>query len=137
MTNDFYSIYFKEHKCDKCGKIKLETEFYSFKDNTKDSICKECRLEGCLDSRPSDYFPLMELYDIPFIYEEWENMVNKHIKLSVIKNKPYKTIFGRYLSLMKLCGYKQLGWLDSPMFATETKHDENLNEGDAATEVCE
>ena len=103
----------KTQICSKCHK-KLElNNFYKFKDNTQDTICKECRLEGRRDWCTSDYFPLFELYDIPLIYSEWNNLVDGQIRVCVIENKPYKSIFGKYLSKMKLKGFKNYTWKDT------------------------
>ena len=99
-----------------CSKFNKELElnnFYKFKDNTQDTICKECRLEGRKDWRPSDYFPLFELYDIPLIYSEWNGLVDRQIRICVIENKPYKSIFGKYLNKMKLSGFKHYTWKDT------------------------
>lgn len=99
--------------CFNCGKILEEKYFFAFKNEITDCVCKECRLEGRSDRFPSDYYSLFKLYDIPYIRDEWESLVDRHIKACVIENKPYKSIFGKYLTKMKLKGYKHYTWKDS------------------------
>ena len=99
--------------CSKCHRELELNKFYKFKDNTLDTVCKECRLEGRKDYHPSDYFPLMELYDIPFVRTEWNILMKRNIERAVINNVPYKSIFGKYLSLMKLKGWIHWTYADS------------------------
>ena len=99
--------------CTSCGRVLEDKDFYTFKDYTLDNVCKECRLKGKSDRFPEDYFPLFELYDIPYFFKEWDALVNYHVRCCVIENKPYTSIFGKYLSKMKLKGFKDYSYKDS------------------------
>ena len=100
--------------CPSCSQIKRGVEFFTFKDNkNRDWICKECRLKEGKDYDIHTYNSLFKLYDIPYIYKEWEYLVQKNIAKSVIENKPYTSIFGKYFAKMRLKGFRCYGYEDS------------------------
>ena len=60
------------HHCPICGQpINNPKDSYTFKDGTKDNCHKQCRLKGLYDYEPWAFFPLMQLFDIPYIEESW------------------------------------------------------------------
>ena len=64
--------------CPKCGCNLTIDKFWTKKDLTKDCVCKNCRVLGLSYNNPSDYFPLMEYFDIPYVKKEWEWLIESH-----------------------------------------------------------
>jgi hypothetical protein len=69
--------------------------------------------------KPATFLPLLELFDVPYFEEEWIRMICS------ISEDPFrwnnKTVFGSYLSKMKLCAYKPFGFKDSMVLYGEVK----------------
>ena len=63
----------------------------------------------------------MKYFDIPYIESEWLHLIEKQIKKTISNNEKYKSIFGKYFSLMKLAGYRGYGFNDSPRLNYEFK----------------
>ena len=107
-NNTFYYQY-----CPICGQpINNPKDSYTFKDGTKDNCHKQCRLEGLYDYEPWAFFPLMQLFDIPYIEEIWFRKMQHEIKIAM-HTHTYTSIFGRYYATMKLFHWKQFGFKDS------------------------
>lgn len=81
-----------------------KTYFY-FKNGQKSNKTKRQELKDKNPFNPNDYIDLMKKYDVPLIYEKWFDLLKK-------KHNIY-TIFGRYLSLMKLNDFKNYSYKDS------------------------
>ena len=102
--------------CSFCKKEMQSGEYFTLKNNKPDNLCKECRCRNCSDDKPWTYFHIMKYFDIPYIESEWLHLMEKQIKKTISNNEKYKSIFGKYFSLMKLYGYKSFGFSDSPRF---------------------
>ena len=75
-------------------------------------ICKKEDIKAVVNPlKPTTFLPLLELFDVPYFEEEWLRMICS------ISEDPFrwnnKTIFGSYLSKMKLNAYKPFGFKDS------------------------
>ena len=115
--------------CNKCEKYLPESQFYTLKNGYVDWWCKQCRCEGCSDNKPWTYFCIMSLYDIPYIEMEWLNLMKHQIRKTINDNGPYISIFGKYFSKMKLCGFKNYGFKDSAKLNSDfqkNKYDREL-----------
>ena len=98
--------------CEKCGRTKEDTMFYTYKNGEKTQLCKECLLMHVNIWQPETFLWLLEKMDVPYIPAEWNTLRDK----SYAKNPQKKndtTVFGKYLSKMKLKQWKQYGWADS------------------------
>lgn len=95
--------------CECCEKELDLIEFWTFKDGHSDSVCKSCRRKTIDDNRPETFLPLMIMFDIPYIKEEWKTLVKRNKE----KNFICKTIFGKYLSKMKLKGFRMFTFEDT------------------------
>ena len=111
--DDFY-------ECSYCKQILPDRLFYRDKQGCRDPYCKCCRTEGCEDSKPWTFFYNMKCFDIPFIENKWLETMGREIKRSIKTKTKYGgepgTIFGQYLSSMKLKAYKELTWEDSKKY---------------------
>ena len=101
-----------QHTCEKCGKTMDDANFYTYKDGTKTEMCKKCLTMHIDNFDPSTFLWLLEKMDVPYIEEEWNVLRDK-----AFAKDPYKmngmSVFGKYLSKMKLKQWKQYNWADS------------------------
>ena len=98
--------------CSKCGRTKDESMFYTYKDGTKPDLCKECTLLHVDIWDPNTFVWLLEQYDVPWLPWEWDSLRQKAYAKDP-NNKNNKTVFGKYLSKMKLKQFKECGWADT------------------------
>ena len=103
----------KYYRCPICTKRLPESRFYVFKNGCVDNICKDCRCKDRSDDKPWTFFPLMMLYDIPYIETQWLQLMKNHIKKVIAYKSSYGTIFGKYFSKMKTASFKNCSFYDS------------------------
>ncbi len=98
--------------CQKCGRAKQELQFYTYKNGQKTQLCKECLLMHVNIWQPDTFLWLIEKMDVPWVPGVWQNLREK----AYAKNPQKKndtTVFGKYLSQMKLKQWKIYGWADT------------------------
>lgn len=115
--------------CEKCGQTMNENQFYTSKNlerypnNGKLNICKQCLTMHVDNWNPETYLPILEDIDVPYIKEEWDKILEKHLEKH--GNDPTKmtglTILGRYLSKMKLRQWADYRWADTERIQEELK----------------
>lgn len=93
--------------CKECLKECGEYDFYSYKDGHKAEICKKCLTKNINDYEEDTFLWLLKEFDVPYIKKIWKNWRDKNKKRST------PTVFGKYLSHMKLCSFKEYGWDDT------------------------
>jgi hypothetical protein len=98
--------------CEKCGKTMQENNFYTYKDGSKCELCKACLTMHINNFDPETYMWLFPKFDVPYIEEEWNVLRDR-----AYKKDPYKmtgmSVFGKYLSKMKLKQFKDYTWADT------------------------
>lgn len=98
--------------CEKCGKSMEESNFYTYKDGSKTEMCKKCLTLHIDNFDPSTFLWLLEKMDVPYVEEEWNVLRDR-----AFAKDPYKmngmSVFGKYLSKMKLKQWKQYSWADT------------------------
>lgn len=98
--------------CSKCGKTLTTTNFYTYKDGSKCELCKPCLTMHINNWEEDTYLWLLEKFDVPYIPEEWNSLRDK-----AYAKDPYKmtgmSVFGKYLSKMKLKQWNKYGWADT------------------------
>lgn len=98
--------------CQKCGKMLDEdTQFYTYKDGTKTEMCKKCLTMHIDNFDESTYLWLLEKMDVPYVPEEWN--VLRERAYAKNPNLNGMSVFGKYLSKMKLKQWKGYGWADT------------------------
>ena len=105
--------------CVKCGRTKDESlGFYTYKNGQKTQMCKECMLMNVDIWKEDTFLWLLEKMDVPYIPQEWNSLREK----AYAKN-PKKlndtTVFGKYLSKMKLSQFNRYGWADTQKLQQE------------------
>lgn len=97
--------------CIKCGKSMDEGQFYTYKDGQKTEMCKKCLTMHIDNFEPDTFLWLLEKMDVPYIPEEWNVLRDR-----AYAKDPHKmngmSVFGKYLSKMKLKQWKAYGWAD-------------------------
>lgn len=97
--------------CTKCGKSMDEGQFYTYKDGKKTEMCKKCLTMHIDNFEPDTFLWLLEKMDVPYIPEEWNVLRDR-----AYAKDPHKmngmSVFGKYLSKMKLKQWKAYGWAD-------------------------
>lgn len=104
--------------CSKCRRTLDESNFYTLKDGTKSELCKACETMHINNFDPETFKWLLERYDVPYIPEEWNILRDR-----AYQKDPYKmtgmSVFGKYLSKMKLKQWKNFGYADSEKLQEE------------------
>ena len=97
--------------CTKCGKSMDEGQFYTYKDGQKTEMCKKCLTMHIDNFEPDTFLWLLEKMDVPYSPEEWNVLRDR-----AYAKDPHKmngmSVFGKYLSKMKLKQWKAYGWAD-------------------------
>lgn len=124
--------------CDKCKKTMDEGQFYTYHDGSKTELCKKCLTLHINNFDESTYVWLLEKMDVPYVPGEW--IVLREKALAKAAGNPLKlngmSVFGKYLSKMKLKQFKDCRWADSARLQAEAEQkravsDEQLAELDA------
>lgn len=106
--------------CEKCGRTKEDTAFYTYKNGEKTQLCKDCLLLHVNVWQPDTFLWLLQKMDVPYVPKEWDVLRDK----AYAKN-PQKlndtTVFGKYLSKMKLKQWKDYGWADTEKLQKESE----------------
>lgn len=91
----------------------MDKNYFSFKDGTFSDKTKAEQLQGRNPFNPNDYTDLFIKYDIPIVYPEWFRYLRRAIENFDNWQKEIYFIFGRYLSKMKLCSFKNYTYQDT------------------------
>lgn len=98
--------------CQKCGKVMDEdAQFYQRKDGTKTDLCKKCLTMHIDNFNPETFLWILKDMDVPYIPEEWNVLRDRAFAKN--PNLNGTSVFGKYLSKMKLKQWKQYSWEDS------------------------
>ena len=106
--------------CKKCNRSMDENNFYTYKDGTKFDLCKKCLTMHINNFDPNTFLWLLEKADVPYIEEEWNVLRDR-----AFSKDPHgmngMSVYGKYLSKMKLKQWKQYGWADTAKFEEKKK----------------
>ena len=102
-----------------------ETNFYTYKDGTKCELCKACLTLHINNFEPDTFLWLLEKFDVPYIPAEWNILRDR-----AYAKDPYKmngmSVFGKYLSKMKLKQWKNFTWADTERLQAEAEEKAKL-----------
>ena len=119
--------------CEKCQKTMKDTNFYTYKDGTKSEMCKSCLTMHIDNFNPDTYLWLLEKFDVPYMPEEWISLRDK-----AFAKDPYKmngmSVFGKYLSKMKLVQYNKYGWADTEILMAKKEQASRKTEAERQEE---
>lgn len=108
------------YKCQKCGKVLDEGQFYTYKDGSKTELCKKCLTMHIDNFDESTYLWLLEKMDVPYVPGEWNSLRDKAFAKDADKMNGM-SVFGKYLSKMKLKQWKNYSWADSEKLQKEAE----------------
>ena len=108
------------YKCQKCGKVLDEGQFYTYKDGSKTELCKKCLTMHIDNFDESTYLWLLEKMDVPYVPGEWNSLRDKAFAKDADKMNGM-SVFGKYLSKMKLKQWKNYCWADSEKLQKEAE----------------
>lgn len=105
--------------CQACGKIKVETDFYTMKNGEKSDTCKVCETMFIDNTDPATFKPLLKKYDVPYIKDEWQSILQG----AMLRKKKITstTVIGKYLSKMRLGQYKDYCYEDTDIESNKGK----------------
>lgn len=105
--------------CEKCNKNMDEKNYYTYKDGSKTEMCKACMTMHIDNFDPDTFLWLLEKMDVPYIPEEWNTLRDR----AYMKNPNLNgtSVFGKYLSKMKLKQWKKYSWADTEKLMEESK----------------
>lgn len=98
--------------CDKCGRELEEIQFYTYRDGRKTELCKKCLTMHIDNYEPETFLWLLEKMDVPYIEEEW-NVIREKAYAKDPSKMNGMSVFGKYLSRMKLKQFKDFRWADT------------------------
>ena len=111
--------------CSKCRKTMADTNYYTYKDGTKCELCKGCLTMHVNNFDPDTFLWLLEKFDVPYIEAEWNVLRDR-----AYTKDPYKmngmSVFGKYLSKMKLKQWKGFTWADTERLKAEAEEKAKL-----------
>lgn len=111
--------------CSKCRKTMAQTNFYTYKDGNKCELCKSCLTMHVNNFEPETFLWLLEKFDVPYIEAEWNTLRDR-----AYAKDPYKmngmSVFGKYLSKMKLKQWKEYSWADTERLKHKAEEDAEL-----------
>jgi len=131
----------EKYYCQKCGKWMGEDQFFTYPDGSKTELCKECLTMHIDNFDESTYVWLIQKMNIPFIPQEW-NKLRDRIYEQNPEKLTNKSVFGRYLSKMKLNQWKDpetgrrytwedTEWLQEKYNKLEEEHKKEAEEREA------
>ena len=121
-----------KYYCEKCNKWMGENEFFTYKDGSKTEFCKQCLTMYIDNFDENTFLWLLKKMDVPYIPAEWNTLRDRIYEKDPSKLKS-GSVFGRYLSKMKLKQWRQYSWDDSEKLQQEyaetaAKHEEEARQ---------
>ena len=110
----------KQIYCPHCMKTLNEDNYYTFKNGDKDSWCKTCRTLHINNWEPDTFTPILKMFDVPYIPAEWNTLRDRAYAKDPKKMTP-RSVFGKYLSKMKLKQFKDFTWADTERLQEEAR----------------
>ena len=111
--------------CSKCGKTMVEDKFYLMPNGERSDLCKACETMHINNFEPDTYLWLLKKYNVPYIESEWNILRDR-----AYQKDPYKmngmSVFGKYISKMKLKQFKDYTWADTEMLAEKARKEAEM-----------
>ena len=104
--------------CEKEQKWGREINFYTYKDGSKAKMCKQCLTMHIDNFNPDTFLWLLKEFDVPYIPEEWNTLRDKAFAKDP-KKMNGMSVFGKYISKMKLKQWNKYTWADTEVLAAQ------------------
>lgn len=105
-------------RCEKCGKLMGEVQFYTYRDGSKNKMCKQCLTLHVNNWEPESFLWILEDMDVPYVPTEWNALRDKAFAANPKKMNGLSVI-GKYLGKMRLKQWKDCRWKDSERLQKE------------------
>lgn len=106
--------------CEKCRRTMGPTQFFIYKNGERCELCKSCLTMHVNNWDPETFTWLLEKFDVPYLPWEWNKIRDKKYA-----EDPYKmngnSVFGKYISKMKLRQWKDYHYSDSERLQQENE----------------
>lgn len=109
--------------CGKCSKTMDRGQFYSYKNGEPYHLCKKCLTMHFDNFNPDTFTWALKELDIPYVPTIWNELRDKAY-LKDPKKINGMSVFGKYLSTMKLNQWKDKSWADSEALQAENAEKE-------------
>ena len=120
-----------QQTCQKCGKTMDEGQFYTYRDGSKTELCKKCLTMHIDNFDPNTFVWLLQKLDVPYVPEEWNVLRDK-----AFAKDPHKmngmSVFGKYLSKMKLRQWKDYTWADTEKIQAQNDEKRSIQAAETA-----
>ncbi len=111
--------------CSKCGKTMVEDKFYLMPNGERSDLCKACETMHINNFEPETFLWLLKKYNVPYVEAEWNVLRDR-----AYQKDPYKmngmSVFGKYISKMKLKQWKDYTWDDTEMLAEKARKEAEM-----------
>ena len=104
--------------CEKEQKWAGEVNFYTYKDGSKAKMCKKCLTMHIDNFNTETFLWLLKEFDVPYVPEEW-NVLRDRAFAKDPKKMNGMSVFGKYLSKMKLKQWMKYTWADTETLAAQ------------------
>ena len=121
--------------CEKSHKTMKDINFYTYRDGSKTEMCKSCLTMHIDNFKPETFLWLLEKMDVPYIPTEWNVLRDRAFAKDPLKMNGM-SVFGKYISKMKLSQYNKYTWADTEKLQAEVeaKQKKTLAEKEKAEE---
>lgn len=126
----------EKYYCEKCGKTMDEKQFFTYKNGSKTEMCKQCLTMHIDNFEPETFLWLLEKMDVPYVPIEW-NVLRDRIYEKDPSKLTNSSVFGRYLSKMKLKQWRDYSWADTEMLQQEYEKQAEEHAAEAARREAE
>ena len=99
--------------CEKCKRTLDEGQFYTYKSGDKVELCKKCITMHIDNYNPETFLYLLQKMDVPYIEHEWDTLRDRAYAKLGPKKMTGMSVFGKYLSKMKLKQWSGYTWEDT------------------------
>lgn len=130
----------EQRYCPRCRKTMADTNFYTYKNKEKAELCKSCQTAHIDNWDPETFLWLLKEYDVPWIEPEWNVLRDRAYQAAKQKNPNHPmltgmSVFGKYLSKMKLKQWNKYNWDDTEMLKAQRDAERQAaSNGDAELE---
>ena len=110
--------------CLKCTKtMDADAKFYQKRNGEKTDLCKNCLTMHIDNFNPDTFLWILKDMDFPYVPEEWNVIRDKAFSAAEMKGKALNgmSVFGKYLSKMRIKQFKDYGWADSEKLQAENE----------------
>lgn len=117
--------------CARCGRKMKATNFYLTKDKEYCDLCKECLTAHIDNFDPETFLWVLEKFDVPYIPSQWNKLRDRAFRKDPKKINGM-SVFGKYLSVMKLNQWNKYRWGDTERIQEELGEKEAKAKADMA-----